>query len=125
MPLHHLRKFSRRGSYLLKTLLGKSRVLCALVVILFSCAANSQSKAPSGSGVVLRNPAPVQLRLKPSVTAASNAYGSIQSAMNSQPGPVQIYLSCGVYTDNVVITTSDVRLIGGAWVRANSTRRPN
>jgi hypothetical protein len=112
MPLHHLGNSPRRGSYLLKTLLGKSRVLCALAVLLFSCAANSQSKVPSGSGVVLRNPAPVQLRVKPSVTAASNAYGTIQAAINSQPGPVQIYLSCGVYTDNVVISTSDVRLIG-------------
>jgi hypothetical protein len=96
----------------MKTLLGKGAVLYALAVLLFAPAANSQSKEPSGSGVVLTNPAPNQLRLKPSVTSARNAYGTIQSAINSQPGPVQIYLSCGVYTDNVVISTSDVRLIG-------------
>jgi hypothetical protein len=44
---------------------------------------------------------------------ARNANGSIQAAINSAPvGPVQVYLSCGIYTENIVISTSDVRLLG-------------
>jgi hypothetical protein len=38
---------------------------------------------------------------------------SIQAAINSQPvGPLLIDLPCGVYTENIVISTSDVRIVG-------------
>lgn len=87
-------------------------ILCSLAVISCSLAGKAQSKGASGSGVVLTNPTPRQVHLKPDLVSTHNAFGTIQAAISSGPGPVQIYLSCGVYTDNVVITTSDVRLIG-------------
>ncbi|HUB00959.1 MAG TPA: hypothetical protein VMA34_21690 [Terracidiphilus sp.] len=95
----------------MKTTVKRSLVICPLIVLLCSLRATSQSHEPSSNGLVLTNPTPRQVRLKPSITT-HNAYGTIQAAIDSQPGPVQIYLSCGVYLDNVVITTSDVRLIG-------------
>jgi hypothetical protein len=96
----------------MKIQLRQHAIFYVFAVLFFSFAANSQSQGPSSTGVVLANPTPQQLRLKPSVVTARNAYGSIQAAINAHPGPVQIYLSCGVYTDNVVISTSDVRLLG-------------
>ena len=43
---------------------------------------------------------------------ARNGYGNIQAAIDSQTGPYQIYLSCGTYTENIVISRSDVRILG-------------
>ena len=74
--------------------------------------ASAQSVRPSGSGTVLMSPTPQQKIQRPTIIMARNATGSIQGAINSQPGPVQIYLTCGTYTENIVITTSDVRLLG-------------
>ena len=81
-------------------------------ILLFPGVAKAQSVKLPGTGTVLRNPTPEQKQSKPSIMMARNAYGSVQAAINSQPGPVQIYLTCGIYTENIVITTSDVRLLG-------------
>lgn len=44
---------------------------------------------------------------------ARNAYGTVQRAIASAPpGPFQIYLTCGVYSENLVITSSEIRVIG-------------
>ena len=72
----------------------------------------AQSVKSSGSATVLMNPTPQQKIQRPTIIMAKNATGSIQAAINSQSGPVQIYLTCGTYTENIVITTSDVRLLG-------------
>ncbi len=62
--------------------------------------------------VVLKNPSPAEKRITPNL-AEPNAYGSIQAAIDSQPvGPVLIDLPCGVYKENIVISTSDVRIVG-------------
>jgi hypothetical protein len=62
---------------------------------------------------VLKNSNPTQEKMRPGILMAKNAFGTVQAAINSQPsGPAQIYLSCGVYTENIVITTSDVRILG-------------
>jgi hypothetical protein len=39
--------------------------------------------------------------------------GSVQALLASEPsGPVQIYLTCGIYTENIVVASSDVRILG-------------
>ncbi len=87
--------------------------LAVLPLLLFQAALDAQSTRPIGTATVLRNPTQAQVMSKPNVITARNAYGSIQAAINSQPvGPTQIYLTCGVYTANIVITTSDVRILG-------------
>lgn len=94
-------------------MMSKGRLfLGALAAILSSIIAISQSPGSSANGVILANPTTRQLRVRPDLATTRNAFGTIQTAIASQPGPTQIYLSCGVYTDNIVITTSDVRLIG-------------
>lgn len=86
--------------------------LVVVPLLLLQIVATAQSAKPSGPATVLRDPTPEQKILKPTIIMARNANGSIQAAINSQPGPVQIYLSCGIYTENIVITTSDVRILG-------------
>ncbi|MGO9336601.1 MAG: hypothetical protein ACLPY1_03740 [Terracidiphilus sp.] len=84
-----------------------------LPFLLIQFAAQAKSEQRSQVGTVLWNPTPDQKILRPTIVMARNANGSIQAAINSQPvGPVQIYISCGVYTENIVITTSDVRILG-------------
>jgi len=85
---------------------------CVLLIISFPVLTNSQSRKASTGGMILANPSPRQLRVKPDLATTRNAYGTIQTAIAFQPGPVQINLACGIYTDNIVITTSDVKLIG-------------
>ena len=87
--------------------------LAVLPLLLLQVVAEAQSVKPSGTATVLRNPTLEQKKSKPPIIMARNANGSIQAAINSYPsGPVQIYLNCGVYTENILITTSDVRLLG-------------
>jgi hypothetical protein len=81
-------------------------------VLLMPGFATPQTVRSSSRGTVLLNPTPAQKQSKPSIITASNAFGSIQALINAQPGPAQIYLSCGVYTENIVITTNDVRILG-------------
>jgi len=87
-------------------------IVLAQLFLLETAAIGQQPARQLGPGTILVNPTSQQKTQKPSIFTAKNAFGSIQAAIRSQPGPVQIYLTCGVYTDNVVITTSDVRLIG-------------
>jgi hypothetical protein len=88
--------------------------LFVLPLFLQQVVTQAQSLKPSSEpATVLRNPTPDQKILRPTILMARNANGSIQAAINSQPvGPVQIYLTCGTYTENIVITTSDVRILG-------------
>ena len=87
--------------------------LAVLPLLLLQVVAEAQSVKPSGTATVLRNPTLEQKKSKPPIIMARNANGSIQAAINSYPsGPVQIYLNCGVYTENILITTSDVRILG-------------
>ncbi len=74
----------------------------------------SQRPAKSSkSGTVLLNPSLAQIKSKPSIMTVRNAYGSIQAAITyAQGGPALIYLTCGLYTENIVISTSDVRILG-------------
>src|SRR3954471_15671266 len=84
-----------------------------LSVFLFSTALLAQTPESSKSGTVLRSPSFGQKISKPSIMMARNAYGSIQRAISSAPpGPSQIYLSCGVYSENIVITSSEIRILG-------------
>jgi hypothetical protein len=87
----------------------------ALVLALFLSpgfiVAQSQSQQPS-QRVVLRNPTQGQINSQPG-NVAGHAYGSIQAAVNDvSTGAVFIYLPCGTYVENIVITTSDVRIAG-------------
>jgi hypothetical protein len=91
--------------------------LCGLLI--WQVSGNSQSEKPkqlpaeaSIGGTVLINPSTEQKKSKPTILMARNGYGSIQTAINSQTGPFQIYLSCGTYTENIVISRSDVRILG-------------
>jgi hypothetical protein len=73
---------------------------------------HAQSLNSRGRGVVLVNPTPAQERSLPPLTAR-NAYGSIQAALSAQPiGPTLVYLSCGTYSENIVISTPDVKIAG-------------
>ncbi len=72
-----------------------------------------QNVASPKAGTVLRNPTAAQIKAPPSIITARNAYGTIQAAINSVPGgPVEVFLTCGTYLENIVITTSDVRIHG-------------
>jgi hypothetical protein len=90
-----------------------AKVFLVLLLSFTTCLITlAQSPFRSNQGIVLKTPSLAEQRAT-SILAAPNAYGSIQAAINSQPvGPVLIYLSCGVYIDNVVISSSDVRLHG-------------
>lgn len=73
----------------------------------------AQTAGSNNHEVVLKNPSLDQEHTTPDLITTSNAYGSIQAAINSQPtGPVLIYLPCGTYTENIVISSSDVRIVG-------------
>src|ERR1700687_3249832 len=67
---------------------------------------------PRNIGTVLISPSVDQKKSKPAILMARNGYGSLQAAINSQNGPYQIYLSCGTYTENIVVSRSDVRILG-------------
>jgi hypothetical protein len=73
--------------------------------------AQTQSQQPTPR-VVLRNPSQGQINSQPG-NVAGHAYGSIQAAINVvSTGLVYVYLPCGTYVENIVITTSDVRIAG-------------
>src|SRR5580698_5043834 len=73
----------------------------------------AQIVSSAKAGTVLKNPTPAQIKAPPSIITARNAYGTIQAAINSVPGgPVEVFLTCGTYLENIVITTSDVRIHG-------------
>ena len=89
------------------------RLFPLLYLVLFSATLSAQTVVPPKAGTVLRNPTSAQIKLKPGIMMARNAYGSIQRAISSAPpGPLQIFLSCGVYSENLVITSSDIRILG-------------
>ena len=74
-------------------------------------AATAQSKVPT-QRVVLRNPTLGEINSQPG-NVAGYAYGSIQAAINvPSTGSVFIYLPCGTYVENIVIATSDIRIVG-------------
>ena len=86
-----------------------------LVLALFlssgSITAQTRSEQPT-QRVVLRDPTLGQINSQPG-NVAGHAYGSIQEAINvPSTGLVFIYLPCGTYVENVVIATSDVRIVG-------------
>ncbi len=73
----------------------------------------AQNVSSAKAGTVLKNPTPAQIKTPPRIITTRNAYGTIQAAINSAPiGPVDIFLSCGIYVENIVITTSDVKIHG-------------
>ncbi len=73
----------------------------------------AQDVSSARAGTILKNPTPTQMKAPPGIITARNAYGTVQAAINSAPiGPVDIFLSCGTYAENIVITTSDVRIHG-------------
>ena len=73
----------------------------------------AQIVSSAKAGTVLKNPTPAQIKAPPGIITARNAYGTIQAAINSAPsGPVEVFLTCGTYLENIVITTSDVRIHG-------------
>jgi hypothetical protein len=80
--------------------------------LFFTARVAAQSAGSAQQGTVLVNPTASQRRSKPSIVTAKNAFGTIQAAVNSQGGPSLIYLTCGIYTENIVISTSDVRILG-------------
>jgi hypothetical protein len=93
----------------------RSPILAPLLCLLFFSFVQlpAQILSSAKAGTVLKNPTPAQIKSPPSIITARNAYGSIQAAINSFPGgPVEILLSCGTYTENIVITTSDVKIHG-------------
>jgi hypothetical protein len=76
-----------------------------------SITAQTRSQQPT-QRVVLRNPSQGQINSQPG-NVAGHAYGSIQAAINvPSTGVVFIYLPCGTYVENVVIASSDVRIVG-------------
>lgn len=80
------------------------------VLIVESPAQNVRS---AKAGTVLKNPTPAQIKAPPGIISARNAFGTIQAAISSTPiGPVDIFLSCGIYSENIAITTSDVKIHG-------------
>jgi hypothetical protein len=80
------------------------------VLIVQSPAQNVRS---AKAGTVLKNPTSAQIKAPPGIVTARNAFGTIQAAISSTPiGPVDIFLSCGIYVENIVITTSDVKIHG-------------
>lgn len=89
--------------------------LALLLCLLSSSIAKlpAQNVASPKAGTVLKNPTAAQIKSPPSIIMARNAYGTIQAAINSTPtGPVEVFLTCGTYLENIVITTSDVRIHG-------------
>lgn len=85
--------------------------LCFLLDLVVRLPAQVITSAKAGT--ILKNPTPAQIKAPPSIMTARNAYGSIQAAISSIPsGPVDVYLTCGTYVENIVITTSDVRIHG-------------
>jgi len=90
----------------------RSPLVASITILFLHSCLHAQSSQPLGNGVILRNPTPAQEQAPPSLTAR-NAYGSIQAAINAQPiGPTLVYLSCGTYSENIVIASSDVRILG-------------
>jgi hypothetical protein len=84
-----------------------------LPLFLFVAAAGAQTVSPNQTPTVLKNPTLEQKKSKPTILMVHNGFGTIQAAINSAPvGPVEVYLTCGVYTENVVISSSDVRIHG-------------
>lgn len=84
-----------------------------LPLLLLTAAAGAQTVSPNKTPTVLKNPTPEQKQSKPTILMVHNGYGKIQAAIDSAPvGPVEVYLTCGVYTENVVISSSDVRILG-------------
>src|SRR5579871_5885165 len=99
-------------SLLMNVIPKRNLLLWAIAVIELSSVSFAQSMGASRNGTALANPTQRQIRLTPDLVSTRNAYGTIQAAINSVSGPTLIYLSCGVYSDNVVITTSEVKLAG-------------
>ena len=86
-------------------------LLCVLSLLIVNLWAQNASSPRAGT--ILRNPTQAQMKAPPSIITARNAYGTIQAAINSiTSGNVEIFLTCGTYVENVVITTSDVRIHG-------------
>jgi len=86
-------------------------LLCHLLVSVVKLPAQNFTSARAGT--ILKNPTPAQIKTPPGITTARYANGTIQAAINSVPsGPVDIFLPCGTYLENTVITTSDVRIHG-------------
>ena len=90
---------------------------CALVVLQATgsgptVTSKTTPPKPRNIGTVLVSPSVDQKKSKPTILMARNGYGNIQAAIDSQTGPYQIYLSCGTYTENIVISRSDVRILG-------------
>src|SRR4051794_39694221 len=85
--------------------------VCNFLFILL-LGADTSAQSTKSPRTVLVNPTDLQIKSKPTAVLAKNAYGTIQRAINSQDGPSVIYLSCGVYTENLVITASDIKVRG-------------
>lgn len=85
-----------------------------LCLLLLSCVKlSAQNVSSAQAGTILKDPTPAQIKSPPSIITARNAYGTIQAAINSiTSGDVEIFLSCGTYVENIVITTSDVKVHG-------------
>jgi hypothetical protein len=90
------------------------RVLLAFLLLSLSqISLQTQNRKPAESGTILVNPTPQQKRDRPGILMTRNGFGSIKAAVNSiSTGPAEIYLTCGTYVENIVITTSEIKIVG-------------
>ncbi len=84
--------------------------LMAVLVLTVSYASAFGQASNQSAPIVLRNPSQSQILTQPRMTVGYSA-GSIQAAVDV-PGPDYVYLPCGTYTGNIVISHSDVRIVG-------------
>ena len=88
--------------YSLASILRRLAVLLLLAAMASASAVcQNQAKQTSAPEIILGNPSRGQINTQP-LNAAGYAYGTIQGAINA--GMHYIYLPCGTYVENIVIS---------------------